>query len=169
MMIEFFGNVDATSNIYINEQTTPLFNFLQKSYPRIVGSEFLGDTYGSGSINVLGFRHEDATALSFETESQHLVLSFEVLEHIPNYQLAVKEAHRILRNGGALILTAPFVEANVKNIQRAIVTDKGNIVHFEEPEYHGDPVSSDGILASITLDGNCLMTFVRPGLPTLDC
>ena len=84
--------------------------------------------------------------MSFETESQHLVLSFEVLEHIPNYQLAVKEAHRILRNGGALILTAPFVEANVKNIQRAIVTDKGNIVQFEEPEYHGDPVSSDGIL-----------------------
>ena len=78
MMIEFFGNVDATSNIYINEQTTPLFNFLQKSYPRIVGSEFLGDTYASGSINELGIRHEDATALSFETESQHLVLSFEV-------------------------------------------------------------------------------------------
>ena len=24
------------------------------------------------------------------------------------------------------------MEANVKNIQRAIVTDKGNIVHFEE-------------------------------------
>jgi GT2 family glycosyltransferase/SAM-dependent methyltransferase len=136
-----------TSRVYVTEQTTALFKRLGTDYPDVVGSEFLDDTCPPGTINVNGIRHEDATRLSFQDNSFDHVLSFDVLEHIPNYGAALVEFHRVLRPGGSMLLSVPFLPDAAETLVRAQVDARGDIVHFTEPEYHGDPIRSGGCLS----------------------
>lgn len=47
--------------------------------------------------------------LPFANESAHTVISFEVLEHICEPQKMLNESYRILKSGGHLILSVPFM------------------------------------------------------------
>lgn len=133
-------------SIYITEQLTPLYSYLGNKFPFLTGSEYMGTDIKSGLVDKNGIRHEDMTRLSLKNEEVDFCLSFETLEHIPDYKLAFSEVFRILKKGGAFMWTVPFVPNSNKNIIRAIVTDKGEIKHILEPEYHGDPVKKEGIL-----------------------
>jgi 2-polyprenyl-3-methyl-5-hydroxy-6-metoxy-1,4-benzoquinol methylase len=53
------------------------------------------------------FRVEDAQRLSFPDERFDRVLLTEVIEHVPDPQLAVREARRVLRRGGVLAVSTP--------------------------------------------------------------
>jgi hypothetical protein len=136
-------DVRPDASVYLMEQTTPLFRALAARYPRLVGSEHLGTRVPLGTT-LRGLRNEDATRLTFDDESFDLVLSFEVFEHIPEYQAAFREAARCLVPGGRLVFTAPFVESRSKTLVRAQLAADGTVVHLEPPEYHGDPVNPDG-------------------------
>ena len=139
--------VNADHNIYIAEQLTPLYNFLKRKYPQIVGSEYLGPDKLPGYVDKNGIRHEDATSLSFPNESLDLYLTFECLEHIPSFDKAFAEAFRVLKPGGKLFWSVPFTAESETNTIRAMVKSDGAIEHLLEPEYHGDPVHGDkGIL-----------------------
>ena len=48
-----------------------------------------------------------ATQLGFDSDSFDAVTLFDVLEHIPDDQLAVSEVLRVLRPGGSLIISVP--------------------------------------------------------------
>jgi len=50
----------------------------------------------------------DITAIPELDESFDAIMCIEVLEHLPNPILAIQEFSRLLRQGGFLILTAPF-------------------------------------------------------------
>lgn len=52
---------------------------------------------------------EDASSLPFEDASFDVALSIEVFEHLFSPNLAAAEIHRILRPGGALVVTVPNV------------------------------------------------------------
>jgi SAM-dependent methyltransferase len=54
-------------------------------------------------------RHEDIHAMTFADESFDAVLCLEVLEHVADPHTAAREICRVLRPGGRLFLTAPFV------------------------------------------------------------
>ena len=144
------------SRIYITDNASPTFAWLHARYPNAIGSEFVRDeatrarlqTYlahltGEESIPV---RHEDVTALSLPSGSVDAVLSFEVLEHVPDYRAALREFLRVLRPGGSLLLTVPFLEEGADTVVRATVRPSGEVEHLLEPEYHGDPTSDDGCL-----------------------
>ncbi len=133
------------SKIYITEQVTPLFSFLNSRFRNLIGSEYLGNDLISGSIKD-GICHEDMTALSFEDDSIDHYLTFECFEHIPNYPKAISEAFRVLKPGGLFLGSFPFDRNIEKNLVRARLDREGNIIHLMEPEYHGDPVSEKGIL-----------------------
>jgi len=49
----------------------------------------------------------DATALPFPTGSLDLVVAYDILEHIEDDGAAVREAHRVLRPGGKLLVAVP--------------------------------------------------------------
>jgi SAM-dependent methyltransferase len=61
--------------------------------------------FGERNVNVDG----DIQALPFASASVGGVLCIEVLEHLPSPQLAIDEIHRVLRPGGMLLLTTPFL------------------------------------------------------------
>ena len=48
-----------------------------------------------------------AELLPFSSSKFGLVTIFDVLEHLPNDELAIREAHRILEFGGLLLITVP--------------------------------------------------------------
>lgn len=143
---DLFSNTHVASNIYIMEQTTPLYKYLKDKHLHLVGSEYLGSSVGFGSINENGIRNEDATQLSFLSNSLDAILSFDVFEHIFDYKRAFSECGRVLRKHGCMIFTVPFSITSSENIERAVITMDGNIEHLMEPEYHGDPISGAGIL-----------------------
>lgn len=49
----------------------------------------------------------DATQMKFDDESFDFVYSFHVLEHIPDYQSALREMHRVLKPKGGYLIGTP--------------------------------------------------------------
>ena len=133
------------SDIYITEQVTPMYKYFAETFSNVVGSEFLGSGFSPGSINTRGIRHEDVTKLSFNNGQFDLILSFDVLEHVPNFRKAFDEFYRVLRKDGKLLWTVPFTTQYQQNQIRARVLD-GAIQHVLPPEYHGDPLNNGGCL-----------------------
>lgn len=133
------------STIYITENTTPLYKWFYQSFPHVCGSEYIGDSLDYGRFNNDGIRNEDLTQLSFNNDEFDYILSFDVFEHIPNYRKALTECCRCLKPGGILFFSVPFVKTK-KNIIRAYLSNTGEVVHILSPEYHGDPINSDGCL-----------------------
>jgi len=138
------GNADA--RIYATEQVTALYSHLRTLHPGAVGSEFLRDGTAPGAVNGAGLRHEDLTSLTFPDASFDVVLSFDVLEHVPRYQRALEETARILAPGGRLIASFPFDTSLPSTRVRASIRDDGSVEHHLPPEYHGDPVADGGCL-----------------------
>jgi SAM-dependent methyltransferase len=137
----------GSDSIYVTEQSTRLYAWLQSRHGGIRGSEFepdpvrraemaayLASMGGSGEI-----AFEDVTRLSMADASQDVVLSFDVLEHVPDYRAALREFARVLRVGGSLLATFPFTDA-ASTVVRASLLDDGTLKHHLEPEYHGDPI-----------------------------
>jgi SAM-dependent methyltransferase len=135
------------SRIYILEQTTPLYDWFIKNYSYVVGSEYLGKTIPPGGMNAKGIRNESITELSFPDNKFDFILSFDVFEHVPNFQKAFSECYRVLKQNGRLFFTVPFEVNSKENIIRAVKNDNNKIEYLLPPEYHGDPLSPEGCLA----------------------
>jgi SAM-dependent methyltransferase len=133
------------ARIYLYEQVTPFFSWARSALAgEVIGSEYLGhDVEGGTTVN--GVRHEDALALSFEDATLDVIVSQEVLEHVPEIEPAIAEAARVLTPGGRFLFTVPFKPWADVTVQRAKLVD-GEVVHLLEPEFHGNPVSSEGSL-----------------------
>jgi SAM-dependent methyltransferase len=105
-----------------------------------------------GSIEADGSRCEDITRLTFPDSSIDLIVSSEVLEHVPDIGAAGREIHRVLRPGGRHVFTVP-TQNSPDSIQRGVI-ENGTVRHLVEPEYHGDPLGKNGILAFWTFGWN---------------
>lgn len=139
--------VGLQQTVYLTEALTPFADALRQRRDKVVMSEYLGDGLRPGQLNPNGVRHEDVTRLSFQSTCFDHVLSFDVLEHVPAYEHALAEFHRVLRPGGTLLLSIPFVLSSTVTIHRARLTPQGKVQHLLPPEYHGDPVGNGkGIL-----------------------
>jgi SAM-dependent methyltransferase len=83
-----------------------------------------------------GANHEDLMALSFAEASLNYVLTSDSLEHVPDFDLALREIHRVLKPAGRHIFTVPVIWDR-KTRQRASV-EEGKLVHRLPPSHHGD-------------------------------
>ena len=128
------------ARIYLTERVTGLYQWLRARYPRLVGTEYLGDRVPPG-VEHEGIRNEDLTALTFADGSFDLILSFDVMEHVPDSAAALRECFRCLRPGGILLFGAPFRLDRAENVERARVRSDGTIEHLMPPEYHWQPLT----------------------------
>jgi SAM-dependent methyltransferase len=96
-----------------------------------------------GSVRADGARCEDITQLTLASNSVDLIVSSDVLEHVPDPHAAFRECYRVLRPGGFHLFTVP---PRPKTQKRAEIID-GKINFLMEPDYHSDPLNPQGILA----------------------
>lgn len=130
--------------IFNTEAAGPIHRALAGA-PGYVCSEYVGGAYEPGQ-EVEGTRHEDLQALSFPSESLSIVVSSDVLEHVPHPYQAHREIFRVLGAGGAHIFTVPFLDSEELDQERSRVTAEGDVVHLLEPQYHTDPLRQGGAL-----------------------
>jgi SAM-dependent methyltransferase len=131
--------------VYLMEQVTPIFEWVRRlGGIEALGSEYLGYEHKGGKV-IHGVRHEDVMNLSYADASFDLIVSNDVLEHIPDPASALRECRRVLKPGGAVLATFPFHVRSDTTVARARLV--GNEVeHLLAPQYHGNPMSSDGSL-----------------------
>lgn len=87
----------------------------------------------------------DLERIDFDDASFDVVLTSDVMEHVRDSDAAHSEIHRILRPGGTYIFTAPYSDAEEKNI--TLVDTSSDVDIFLHPaQYHGDPLTG-GVLA----------------------
>jgi SAM-dependent methyltransferase len=96
-----------------------------------------------GSFRADGTMCQDITALTFANDSFDLIVSSDVLEHVPLLEKAFDESRRVLKQEGAHLFTVP---PRLSTRKRAELVGE-SVVHLESPEYHRDPLSPQGILA----------------------
>ena len=132
-----------SDHIYLTEQATAFYSWFTEHYENVYGSEYFGNDHAGGTT-VNGYRHEDVQNLSFPDKSFDLIISLEVLEHVPFPDRAFRELRRCLRDGGAALITAPFKDTSAHDEIRARLTETGEIEQLMEPEYHGNPVDPEG-------------------------
>lgn len=112
-----------------------LHPFLQ-NFPRLCFSEY-------GSLDP-AIPSEDITELSYADQSFDIVLTSEVLEHVPDVARAFREIRRVLKPDGMHIFTIPVLW-NRKSRRRAMI-DNGELFHILPPSYHGNPEDSSNDL-----------------------
>lgn len=143
--------LERHQRVYIAEQLTTFYRKLKRKISSLVGSEYLGPDYKSGTIVVSlkwrgKIRHEDLRALSFADGTFDLVITQDVFEHIFEYKKAFTEIRRVLAPGGVLVFTIPFFWNSEHTVTRASVGERGEIIHHLPPEIHRNPTSSAGSL-----------------------
>lgn len=74
---------------------------------KTVSDYLVSDLYGELGVDVV----TDARKMSFPDASFDTIVSFQVLEHIDDTTAAVREMYRVLKRGGCVIATAPFLGA----------------------------------------------------------
>jgi Methyltransferase domain len=132
-----------SDSVYISEMFTRSYRWLKGRLPNIIGSEYLSEEMAPGSV-VHGIRHENMENLSFENASLDYLLSFEVMEHLPNIDRATAEMARVVKQGGRVFFTAPFRLDADRTIVRASMDEEGYITHHLPPEMHGNPTDPAG-------------------------
>ena len=152
--------------IYLTEQTTPAYVWLKQAGADVYGSEFVTDPTRRAALDAYvalitdgadrALNVEDVTQLSFADGSHDAVVSFDVLEHVPDYRAALREFRRVLAPGGTLVLTVPFDTNRDATLVRAQIDANGAVEHRVEPEYHGDPTTNEGCLAFYTFGWDLL-------------
>ena len=144
----------ARPRIYLTEQASPLFIALHRRFPGLSGSEFQPALAKRLELSRWLWRqrvwtwvwHRDATALEFASGSLDAILCLDVLEHVPDFRAALREFVRVLKSGGALLLTVPWHWTNADSREIARVNPDDGIEFLQQPpEYHGDPLGG-GVL-----------------------
>lgn len=139
-------NYSSGEKIYLYEQITNVFRTVKMCVGEnnVVGSEYFADGLMSGT-KINGILHENAEELSFPNESFDTIVSCDVFEHVNDYKKCFAEAARVIKPGGKLYMSVPFYPDKQNNHRRAEI-NKGDLLLYDEPIYHGNPMCEDGSL-----------------------
>lgn len=113
---------------------------LKASLFTITVSEFL-DGVASGCY-VNGILVQDVQRTSFGDKSFDLITSNQVFEHVPDFPVAMRECHRILKDKGALLFSVPLY--NSKATEKKAYLDAGKLVFCGRPEFHDSRLAGPG-------------------------
>jgi SAM-dependent methyltransferase len=119
---------------------------LAREAPGYVGTQYFpGEAPGA---TVRGFRNETLEALTFPDAAFDLTVTLDVMEHVNQPDVVLREVRRTLRPGGAYLFTVPTYKEKLTTERRAHYRPDGSVEHMAEPEYHGNPVSDAGSLVT---------------------
>lgn len=160
--------IKNNNNLYIAEQITSFYKKLVDDFDnvKIVGSEYVSSSCEPGSMHEIKFncvRHEDLTNLSFSSDTFDIVVTRDVFEHIPLYNLAFCEICRILKPTGSLIFSIPFHFYAQETVIRATINSDGSLTHQLPIVIHGNPISGEGSLCYQDFGWSIIDDLLRSG------
>jgi len=126
-------------SIYAHEALTPFALALRGRYPRFLGSEYAAND--ADKARIFPIPAIDITQSGLPAGAFDIVLSGDVLEHVPDLQAALRDTARILKPGGHLVATVPFAYGTEEATIKARLVD-GSITYLTAPEYHGNPMNA---------------------------
>ncbi len=100
---------------------------------------FHGQEPGS---HINGIRNEDIERLTFSDNSFDFFITLDVLEHVFNPDVAIREMLRTITADGAVVFTVPIHKQFIKSVRRAVRVDDNSIKYLLPEEYHGNPVGN---------------------------
>jgi len=83
----------------------PFREIIESHCEKYIGLEHPASLHGWQSVDVAG----DALVLPFRNESFDAAVSFSVMEHVPEPQIFLSEAFRVLKPGGRALLMTPLM------------------------------------------------------------
>lgn len=103
----------------------------------------------NSGVIVNGLRNENLEKLTFSDNTVDVWILLDVLEHLFDPFLALREIYRTLKNGGICLFTAPTYPEIHHSLQVAFIDTNGKVEMLGEPEYHGNPQRpADGALVT---------------------
>ena len=153
-MLDEFADLPMTARILMLEAVTPFALAVRGRFPYAIGAEYLPTPQDRAAF--FPIPHCDITKASYPDGVFDVVVSNDVLEHVPSVEAAMRETRRILKRGGVCLATFPFAAGQHESVVKAKL-EGGHVVHLTEPEYHGNPVDPQGSLV-----------FTIPGWDILD-
>lgn len=131
-----------TVRIYAAEAQSAWALQMRGRFPRFIGSSYFPEDPRS----LFPIAHQDVAALTYPSCVFDVAVTIEVLEHVPTIETALFELCRVLRPGGVLLSTIPFLYmSEVGEVKARLVN--GELQHLVAvPEYHADPHRVGGAL-----------------------
>ncbi len=129
---------------------------LRGTFPYYLGTEYL-PTENERNIHY-PIPHMDLHKIEHPSNVFDCFISCDVFEHLSELPKALREIFRILKEGGIMISTFPFLYNHNKSKILAILNSDGSITHLEPPEYHGNPIRPE--------EGS--LVFIKPAWDILD-
>jgi len=129
----------ASKKVYELSARGPLVRFLRKHCRDLTCSQYFEDIRPGERHN--GILCQDVQNLTFGDNSFDICTSTEVFEHVPDDRAGFAELKRVLRPGGLLLCTVPLFPT-AQTIERARLTDRGEVTLLRPATYHGDPIRS---------------------------
>jgi SAM-dependent methyltransferase len=137
-----------------------------RGFPNYSESEFFPGV-PLGTLGPGGVRCEDVTQLTYPDESFDIILSQDVMEHVPDAVRGFAETARVLRPGGSHFFTIPQNPHLQHSVTRAKLGPNG-VEHLLPPEYHGDPVRSEGALVFTDYGRDLAEIIAKAGLELIE-
>jgi len=133
--------------VYMAEANSVVSTFLKRHLKTglLICSEYFGPAHQSGDV-VNRILHQDLQRTSFANDTFDVIITSEVLEHVPDALAAEKELMRILKPGGVYCFTVPFAPVHEHDIVYADLDEHGNTRYLAEPQFHLDPLRPEGAL-----------------------
>ncbi|MFC1585054.1 class I SAM-dependent methyltransferase [Fibrobacterota bacterium] len=119
--------------IYNTAASDSLTKYLRQSNNYSCSEFFPGVKPGEKKNGILC---QDIQNLEFKHESFDVLITEDVLEHVPDFKQAFSEILRVLRKGGHHIFSLPFY-FDRQTTTRAVVDDS-KIRHIRSPAFHSD-------------------------------
>lgn len=146
-VLDLLTTLPATANaetvtIYATEGVTDWASRLRRRFPRFAGSEYAPTAAEQQRISPV--EHQDLAALTYTDHSFDIAISNEVFEHLPDLPASLRELARVIRPGGTLIATFPFLPFSETSLVKAHMLPDGRIEYPMEKEFHGNPMDPDG-------------------------
>jgi len=111
------------------------------SYNNILASKFsyINTSYNKEIIEPGTYDtrlYADLQRMPYEDNTFDYIITGDVLEHVRDYMSAIEECFRVLKPGGFMLFTVPYMHSMGKNHVK-VLPQGDRDVFLEEPEYHG--------------------------------
>ena len=127
--------------IYGTEAVTEFARILRGRYIKFIGSEYIPTP--AEAEEMFPILHQDLAALTYPDRAFDVIICNEVIEHLPDLPKSISEISRVLKPDGILLATFPFLPGQENSIVKARLVG-GSVVHYGEPEMHGNPADPAG-------------------------